>query len=70
MFLLRTCTAEGSEGNVLRGVLHVPFQPQTHKCHLTRKHKFLLLLFMWLMPQTRQSSWPHTEITAFRQELG
>lgn len=54
----------------MHNFLKVSFQPGTHKCHLTREHKFLPLLFMWLMPQTRLSSWPHTDIKAFKQELG
>lgn len=54
----------------MHSLLKVSFQPGTHKCQLTRKQKFLPLPFMWLMPQTRPSSWPHTDIKAFKQGLG
>lgn len=53
-----------------RGLLDISFHLVTHKCRLTRKYKFLRALFMWLIPQTRQSSQPHTEMKAFKQEAG
>lgn len=54
----------------MHSFLNFSSQPGAHGCHLTRKHKFLPLLLMWLMPQTRPSSWPRTEIKVLKQELG